>query len=93
MKRFTVMVAQTVSVDVDESKFTEEWMAEFRESFYPFHCVEDHVKHLAQLYARGLVSNFTSLIEGYGAPSDFGISFCAIDQEDEIVDVESEARA
>ena len=85
MKRFQVEVVQTFDVKVDESKFTEQFMADFRKSFYEFYTIDDHIKHLAQLYARGLVTPFTRFIEGYGAPEDFGLTFTEVDQEEDIV--------
>lgn len=77
MKRL-VDVTQTVEVEVDESKFTPEFMQEFRNSFYSFHTINQHLEHLAQLYARGLDRDF---IEGYGPAQDFGIRFSLIDSD------------
>lgn len=87
MKKFSTEVKQFVDVTLDETKFTEEWMAEFRSSFYPLTTVEDHAEHLAQLCARGLVDNYTSFIEGYGPPSEFGIEFAIVDSEIEVLTV------
>lgn len=70
-----VRVTQTVLVAVDESKFTPEFMAEFRRHFYDFHTLDDHIEHIAQLVARGLVDDFTKFIEGYGPPAEMGIRF------------------
>lgn len=70
-----IRVTQSVCVTVDVEAFTEAFLAEFRESLYPFQDVADHMDHLAQLYARGLVNEFTDFIEGYGNPADFGIKF------------------
>ena len=50
-----VVVATEVSVTVDETKFTDEFMDEFRASFYRFFDIDDHIKHLAQLVARGII--------------------------------------
>ena len=80
MKRI-VEVMQSVEVEIDESKFTPEFMAEFRESFYQFRTIERHIEHLAQLEARGLSRDF---IEGYGPAEDFGIKMRVIDCESEI---------
>ncbi|EIM25696.1 hypothetical protein [Microvirga lotononidis] len=78
----TVEVTMIVEVEVDESKFTPEFMREFRESFYDFHEVEDHIMHIAQLEARGLLSpRFT---EGYGPLADMGIKADVVDQSQEI---------
>lgn len=62
-----------VTVTVDESKFTSKFMAEFREYFYPFETVEDHMRHLAFLAATGRLGDLPGFIEGYGPSQDFGI--------------------
>ncbi len=77
-----VIVTQTVEVTVDESKFTPEFMAEFRRYFYEFDTLEEHLEHLGQLHARGMCDEF-SFIEGYGPAKDFGIKFRITDQEEE----------
>lgn len=69
-----ITVEITVTVTIDESKFTDQFMREFRESFYPFITIQEHKEHLAQMYARGLINNH-SFIEGYGPAKDMGISF------------------
>lgn len=63
--RATVHVVQDFEVIVPDSLLTEEFMAEFRKSFYDFTTKEQHIEHLAQLYARGLADD-DSFIEGYG---------------------------
>lgn len=75
MNKFDLVVLHYVTVKVNKDKFTPEFMEEFRDSFYPFFTLKDHVNHLAQLYARGIVDEFTDFIEGYGDPKDFGIEF------------------
>lgn len=62
-----------VTVTVDESKFTPEFLAEFREHFYPFHTVDDHIRHIAFLAATGQLGDLPSFIEGYGPSQEFGI--------------------
>lgn len=62
-----------VTVTVDETKFTPEFLAEFREQFYPFETVEDHMRHLAYLEARRMLRDLPCFIEGYGQSQDFGI--------------------
>lgn len=75
MKR-TVEVLQAVVVTVDETKFTLEFMEEFRASFFEFEDIDEHVEHLAQLYARGLIDGYPDeFVEGYGLLGDFGITF------------------
>ena len=71
-----------VEVEVDESKFTEEFMQEFRESFFPFYNVQDHIEHLAWLFGTNRINELTNFIEGYGDPKDFGIQFTLIDDDD-----------
>lgn len=86
-KTFTVQVVQTINVTVDESKFNEEFFAEFRESFFHFFDLEDHVQHLAQMAVRGVANDRRgSFIEGYGPPQDMGIKFEEGDLETEIVE-------
>lgn len=72
---YEVEVTQTVRVTVDESRFTDEFMTTFREVFYPFFDIEDHVEHIAQAAARELVSSSSSFLEGYGVLKDMGIDF------------------
>jgi len=62
----TFDVIQTVEVTVNEAAFTPEFMQEFRKDFYPFDNINEHRRHLAQLYARGIVDEFSDFIEGYG---------------------------
>lgn len=69
-----IEVAYTVSVEVPDGFFTDDFMKEFRESFYEFYTVEQHMQHLAQLYVRGLAHN-DSFIEGYGDARELGIKF------------------
>jgi hypothetical protein len=71
MKKFVAVVASAVVVEVDETKFDDTFMSEFRESFYQFDTIGDHIEHLAQLEARGLLRD--DFIEGYGPPKDMGI--------------------
>lgn len=77
-----VEVRQTVEVQLDESKFTEQFMAEFRREFYDYATIEQHARHLATLYTFGMVSDF---IEGYGDPADFGIKFREQDTDSEVM--------
>lgn len=80
--KFTVAVTQIVEVELDETKFDEAFMAEFRESFYPFWEIEDHAEHIAQLEARGLLSE--EFTEGYGPLKDMGIVADVIDCNEEL---------
>jgi len=86
MAKKTVVVTQYVEIEYDESKFTPEWMADFRSYMFAFHTVEDHLKHLAQLQARGLCDQFEPFAEGYGKLADMGIEMHVDDVEETIED-------
>jgi hypothetical protein len=82
----TVRVTSTVKVTVDASKFDADFMAEFRRSMYPFRTLDEHIEHLGQMYARGIVTDFDNFIEGYGEIKDMGISFSSSGTDMEIDD-------
>lgn len=84
MKRL-VEVTQYVTITVDETKFTPAWMEEFRQQFYSFEFIEEHLEHLAQLFARGMIHEFSSFIEGYGPPREMGIKIEAGDVSAEVM--------
>ena len=89
MKTYNIEVRQTVRVTLDETKFTPEFMEEFRASFYQFHDIEDHAEHVAQLAARGIHDfghDRTEFVEGYGPVGDFGMWVEAKDTTTEMVD-------
>src|SRR5690606_17976566 len=77
-----LLVTQEIVVSIDTAKFTEEFMAEFRESFYPFNTVDDHMEHIAQLAARGIWNG--EFVEGYGKPSKLGVYVSSDDVETEV---------
>lgn len=84
-----VSVTQVVSVTVDETKFTNEFLAEFRRDFYRFHTLDDHIEHLGQLYARGLFNGMPDeFVEGYGPAREFGIAVKCLPDRTEIEVVE-----
>lgn len=70
IRKFTVSVEFDVEIELDADKFDEAFMEGFRESFYPFYDLHDHVEHLAQLEARDMLDGF---VEGYGPISEMGI--------------------
>ena len=74
MKEYKVEVETIIIVKVDESKFDKEFIDHFKQYFYDFEDIDEHIEHLAQLYSRGLADN-NSFIEGYGDAKAFGISF------------------
>lgn len=82
-----IEVTQIVEVSIDETKLTPEWMASFRDVFYNYHDIDDHLGHIAQLEARGItyqphVNN--TFIEGYGNANDLRIKARVVDTEIEI---------
>jgi len=72
--RKAITVSSPITVGVDESKFTPEFMEAFRKNFFDFDTVQDHMEYLATLYVEN-GGNFAGWIEGYGDPNDFGITF------------------
>lgn len=80
MKKYTVAVTQYVEVEIDETKFDETFMEEFRDYMYQFDTIEEHVEHLAQLEARGLI-DFDNFVEGYGDIKDMNITIQVNDWE------------
>ncbi|EHH67586.1 hypothetical protein [Gluconobacter morbifer] len=76
-KKFDIEASQTVCVILLKTAFSEAFMAEFREGFYPFFELSDHAKHIAQLVARGVVDEITAhsgrdqFVEGYGPIGEF----------------------
>lgn len=86
--KLTVEVTQLVEVELDESKFDEAFMEEFRQSFYQFDTIEEHAEHLAQIHARGVIeldSYTPEFVEGYGPQNEMGIKAKTIDTSMEIV--------
>lgn len=68
----SIDVIFSVKVNVDESKFTPEFMRHFSRYFYEFETIEEHMEHIAYLAARDMLDpDFT---EGYGPLKDMGIS-------------------
>lgn len=83
MKR-QVIVTQVVEVEIDETKFTPDFMAEFDRTIFAAD-LDRHFEHLAQLHARGIFDEFTGFIEGYGPPAEMGIKAKVVSQEEEII--------
>ena len=67
------IVESYVTVTVDETKFTEEFMDEFRQSFYKFNNLDDHMRYIASLAAGGTVFYGDQFVEGYGHIKDYSI--------------------
>lgn len=78
-KTYEVEITRIVSVTIDETKFTDEFLEEF--SNYISSDIDDidsHVEHLAWSFAMGRVDH-DQFIEGYGPAKDFGIKFREVD--------------
>lgn len=83
-RKFEVEVTRTVVVEVNESKFTEEFMENYRgyidSSFYD---LEDHIKQLGWLFGAGRINGSEKeFIEGYGPANEMGIKFKEIGYDD-----------
>ena len=75
MTKYTFAVSTIVTIELDENKFTPEFIEEFKKSFYKFDDVDEHADHLAQLFADGRYDYWDTFIEGYGETENFGIKF------------------
>lgn len=70
----TITVTQEVSVELDESTFTPEFLAEYSKHIGDLESVDDHVVNLARMFATGLIDGYpTEFVEGYGQLSEKGI--------------------
>lgn len=43
-----VAFTQVIEVEVDETKFTEEWLVDWRKTFYNFRTIDQHIEHIGQ---------------------------------------------
>jgi len=73
MIKHSILVAQYIEVTVDETKFTPEFMANFNSHFHHCPTVEDHMKHIAVSFARGIITSPSQFLEGYGVLTEFGV--------------------
>ena len=68
------IITQFVCVKLDESKFTPEFLREYCENFCDLPTIEDHRRHLAKMFAHGLIEGRDNeFVEGYGVLSEMGI--------------------
>lgn len=76
MRQFDISAHTQFRVEVDESKFTPTFFAEFSSYMWYLDSVEEAVEHLASLFARGLIhGDENEFIEGFGPASEMGIKF------------------
>lgn len=67
-------VETEVTVQLDESKFTPEWMKDFSSTFFRCDTLDGHRQHLAEMFATGMIEGRPSeFVEGYGILSEMGI--------------------
>lgn len=66
MRKFKCVVTRVdeYEIEIDDKKFNEEWMRNFKECMYDFDTYENHAEHIAQFRARF----GCRFIEGYGTP-------------------------
>lgn len=67
-----VTITYLVEVEVDETKFTPQFLEEYQEHHRPFETIDDHITHIAMLAAQDLLDE--TFTEGYGPLKDMGIS-------------------
>ncbi|SDR07983.1 hypothetical protein [Pseudovibrio sp. Tun.PSC04-5.I4] len=80
MARYRVELKSTILIDIDESKFTEEFMEQYRELIDPsFREVRDHAGLLAEFALGGIAEN-GDFVEGYGDLNQQGIKFVDLPQ-------------
>lgn len=94
MRKFIVEVTQIVEVELDEAKFDETFMQEFRDAvsligagFYQFDTIEEHAEYLARMHACGIYDLdgwFDTFIEGYGPQNEMGIKAVTLSTETEV---------
>ena len=74
MKR-KVEVRMITEIEVDETKFTPEFMQQFNELIGPTADIDEHIEHLAYLFVEAEGCHFDDhlFIEGYGDLSEMGI--------------------
>lgn len=76
MRSFDITIRSDFRVEVDETKFTPEFFAEFSRYMWAMDSVEEAVAHLADLFARGMIrGDRNEFIEGYGPAAEMGIRF------------------
>jgi len=85
IKKYVVSFNVDVELEIDESKFDNDFMEEFKQGFHEFNTIEEHITYLAELNLRGICDN-RDFIEGYGETEEMGINFKRIDFIDEEIE-------
>jgi hypothetical protein len=77
--KFEVEVIQTVEVEFDLDKFTQEIRDEFNETMFKVDTLSGYAEHIGQLAARGLINGPSDFVEGYGRLGEVGIKIIGPD--------------
>lgn len=66
MRKFKCVITRIdeYEIEFDENIINDEWIKEYKQTFYPFDNLADHAEHISQHRAR-FQEDF---IEGYGVP-------------------------
>jgi len=83
MKKY-VNVISPVKVMADETKFTPQFLKEFRKCFCDWKIIDEHIQRLANLKVGGYCDQ--DFVDGYGSQEDMGLSHEIEDIELEIED-------
>jgi hypothetical protein len=73
MKKYHITIETEVTVELDETKFTPDFMRDFSESMYETDDLVGHAKRLAEWRANGVIESDADFQEGYGKLTDMGI--------------------
>ena len=75
-KRFKVVITQEVEVEVDETKFTQEFLDNFSNPFHKISNLQRHMQYLAVACVhddKQVLRDSDTRIESYGPAKDLGI--------------------
>lgn len=78
-----VKITQTIEVTIDETKLNQDFMDGFASYMFDFDR-DEHIKHLAQMHAKGLADRPSTFVEGYGPLKDMGIQLRQVSQTEEM---------
>ena len=90
IKKTTVTVEIELEVEFDPDKFTEDFQKDFKQSFWPYDTIKEHLEHLVGNHVSGVdtrvwdkdLEKFRTFAEGYGYLDEMNISL----GEPEIID-------
>ncbi|UTU08054.1 hypothetical protein CcrC1_gp368 [Caulobacter phage C1] len=86
-----IEVKTIVRVEVDETKFTPEFMEEYSKYFNFRDTVEEHQEYLGRIFAAGIIDGFQEeFVEGYGKLKDMGIRLSLLQETAEVLHEQDE---